>query len=86
MADTLEIFGTEYTGVTGIKATDNNNQTKTYIRPQGNLAIAANTPSQDVTQYATVSVAVPFVTYYTGTSDPSAGTGNNGDIYLKVVS
>lgn len=26
------------------------------------------------------------VTYYTGTSDPSSGTGSNGDIYLKVVS
>lgn len=30
MADTLEIFGTEFTGVTGFKATDNNGQTKTY--------------------------------------------------------
>lgn len=27
-----------------------------------------------------------FVTYYTGSTDPSASTGNNGDIYLKVVS
>lgn len=27
-----------------------------------------------------------IVTYYTGTSDPSSGTGSNGDIYLKVVS
>ena len=56
--DTLEIFGDEFTNVTGIKATDNNNQIKTYIRPQGNLAIAANTQSTDVTQYATVSVSV----------------------------
>lgn len=25
------------------------------------------------------------VTYYTGTSTPSSATGENGDIYLKVV-
>lgn len=30
--DTLEIFGREWTGVTAIDATDNNSQTKTYIR------------------------------------------------------
>ena len=30
MTDTLEIFGTEYTGVTGIKATDDNNETVIY--------------------------------------------------------
>lgn len=28
--DTLEIFGTEFTGVVGIKATDDNDQTKVY--------------------------------------------------------
>ena len=59
MTDTLEVFGREYTGVAGIKATDDNGQTKTYIRPQGNLAITANSASTDVSQYATVSVAVP---------------------------
>lgn len=26
-----------------------------------------------------------IITYYTGTSAPSASTGNDGDIYLKVV-
>lgn len=26
-----------------------------------------------------------IVTYYTGSSTPSASTGSNGDIYLKVV-
>jgi hypothetical protein len=31
--DTLEIFGTEYTGVTGIKATDDNGDVLAYIRP-----------------------------------------------------
>lgn len=27
-----------------------------------------------------------LVTVYTGSSNPSSGTGSNGDIYLKVVS
>lgn len=57
--DTLEIFGTEYTGVTGIKATDDNNQTKTYIRPQGTKSISANGSGIDVVNYASVDVNVP---------------------------
>jgi len=32
MADTLEIFGTEYTNVAGIKATNNNNTQLIYLR------------------------------------------------------
>lgn len=56
--DTLEIFGTEYTGVAGIKATDDNNQTKTYIRPQGTKSISANGTGIDVANYASVDVNV----------------------------
>ena len=40
----------------------------------------------NVTNLASVDVQIPFVTYYTGTTDPPASLGNNGDIYLKVVS
>ncbi len=32
MADTLEIFGVEYTNVAGIIATDNNGIDQTYIK------------------------------------------------------
>ena len=56
--DTLEIFGTEYSGVTGVKATDSNNQTKTYIRPQGTKSISANGTGIDVVNYASVDVNV----------------------------
>ena len=62
MTDSLTVFGTDYTGVTGIKATGTGNGTLTYIRPQGNLAITQNTASGstlDVTQYATATVNVP---------------------------
>lgn len=37
----------------------------------------------DVTNLASVVVAVPIVTYYTGSSAPSSSLGNNGDIYLQ---
>ena len=35
---------------------------------------------------ARINGNVTFVSYYTGSSDPSSSLGNNGDIYLKVVS
>lgn len=57
--DTLEVFGTEYTNVAGFKATDDNDQIKTYIRPQGTISISANGTGIDVSQYASADVAVP---------------------------
>ena len=59
MSDTLQVFGVEYTGVTGIKATDDNGQIKTYVRPEGTKSITANGTGIDVASYATVDVAVP---------------------------
>lgn len=50
----------------------------------GTLNIADNGTS-DVTNYASVNVAIPFVTYYTGTTNPSSSLGSHNDIYLKVV-
>lgn len=32
-----------------------------------------------------VTGTLSFVTYYTGTTDPPSSLGNDGDIYLKVV-
>lgn len=59
MTDSLTVFGTDYTGVTGIKATGTGNGTLTYIRPQGTKSISANGTGIDVTEYAAVDVAVP---------------------------
>ena len=72
--DTLEVFGTEFTGVTGIKATGTNNGTLTYIRPQGTKSISANGSGIDVTEYAEVDVAVP-----TGTPRTSTDLTVSGD-------
>ena len=63
MADTLEIFGTEYTGVTGIIATTPNETYLTYIRPQGTMSITQNGTGIDVLGYSTVSVNVEGVEY-----------------------
>ena len=72
MADTLNIFGTEYSNVTGIIATTPSETDLTYIRPQGNLAITAAGNSIDVAQYATASVAA--MTLPSASSATSSGT------------
>ena len=73
MTDTLEIFGTEYSGVTGIKATDDNDNVKTYIRPQGTKTIDSS-GTTDVTTYENASV--PSAEYLTGI-DYNYFTDNN---------
>lgn len=60
--DTLTVFGTEYTGVKGFKATDDNDAIKAYIRPQGTKSITANGSGIDVAEYAAVDVSVPAPT------------------------
>lgn len=59
MSDTLVIGGTTFTGVTGVKASDGNSNTLTYIRPTGTKNITANGNNIDVTEFAAVNVAVP---------------------------
>jgi len=59
MSDSLTIFGTDYTGVTGIKAKGTGNGTLTYVRPTGTKSITANGTGIDVASYASVDVAVP---------------------------
>lgn len=66
MSDSLTIFGTDYTGVAGIKAKGTGNGTLTYVRPAGTKSITANGTGIDVAAYASVDVAVP-----TGGGTPS---------------
>ena len=65
MADTLNIFGTEYTGVTGIIAKDGNSTDLTFVRPQGTVNITSS-GNTDVSAYATASVASadPYVAFH----------------------
>ncbi len=100
--DSLDIFGKRYTGVTGIKATDINGNTLTYIRPQGTISITQN-GTADVTNYANVNVnvqsAAPSLQTKTATYTPSetqqtatitADTGYDGldevDITVNAIS
>lgn len=62
MSDNLTVFGVDYTGVTGIKATGTGNGTLAYIRPQGTKSISANGTGIDIAEYASVDVAVPSST------------------------
>ena len=57
MSETLEIFGREYTGVTGIKAKDDNGNLVTFIKPEGTLNVSEN-GTVDVSQYASANVNV----------------------------
>ena len=86
MSDTLEVFGTEYSNVTGIKATDNNGDIQTYIKPEGTINITTKGLT-DVTAYRTANVD-------TGTSVPDGGSTNqvlakdsntDGDVTWKTV-
>ena len=58
MADTLVVFGKTFTDVVGIKATDDNDTVKAYVRPEGTKSITANGNNIDVTSYAAVNVNV----------------------------
>ena len=90
MADTLEIFGTEYTNVTGIIATDDNDTDLTYLRPQGTKSITANGTGIDVAEYASVNVNVsstaPTIQSLSVTPSETAQTFNasNVDGYKPV--
>lgn len=88
MSDTLEIFGTTYTGVTGFKATDNNDATKTYIRPEGSQTITTNN-TYDVTALAQVIVSVAGsggMEYESGTYTPTSDTARPTISFSKTHS
>lgn len=73
MSDNLTVFGTDYTNVTGIKATGTGNGTLTYIRPQGTKSISANGTGIDVAAYASVDVDVDNTLVVTLTQDSTTG-------------
>lgn len=50
----------------------------------GSETLTSNQANVDVTNLASITVAVPVVTYYVGSSTPSSSQGNNGDIYLQT--
>lgn len=74
--------GTYLTGIQTIKAVTVSGLSA------GNIASGVTVKvgdSADDDRITSVTGTLSFVTYYTGSSDPSASTGSDGDIYLKVV-
>lgn len=81
--DTLVIFGDTFTNVAGIKATDSNSGTKTYIRPDGTIEITQNGTGIDVGGYAWADVAVSGGGGLTATI---TGNGNSTGCYVTLNS
>ena len=77
-SDTLVIYGTTYSGVEGVKATDSDSNTKTYIRPTGTKSISTN-GTHDVTDYASASVNVSGGV---SVDDIATNTAPNGAVTL----
>lgn len=74
MPDNLNMFGFEYSDVSGFKAKDKNDNTLTYIRPNGTKTITSNGSSIDVSAFAFADVQVPgggTITLQNKTASPS---------------
>lgn len=70
--DTLEIFGLEYQNVAGFKATDDNNNILTYIRPTGTQTVNVTqngTTTVDVTAYENAQITANVPNTYTSSDE-----------------
>ena len=74
--------GTYLTGTQTIKAVKVSGLDASKIASGTTVTVG---DANDADRIASVTGTLSFVTYYTGSSDPSSSTGNNGDIYLKTV-
>lgn len=81
MTDTLEVFGVEYTGVTGIKATDNNGNVLTYTRGGGSPTLQTKSVSYTPTETAQ-SDAVTADSGYDGLDAVNVSVGAISSTYV----
>lgn len=75
--------GTYLTGAQTVQAVTVSNLTAGNIANGVTVKVGDSSDDDCVTS---VTGTLAFVTYYTGTGNPSSSTGSNGDIYLKTVS
>lgn len=90
MADTLEIFGVEYTNVAGIKATDDNGDELTFTRGGGGVTVTdvANTTGTTcvITTGSEPSEDIPLNTELIDFTAITSGYIVDGDTGEEVVS
>ena len=86
MADTLEIFGTEYTGVTGIIATDDNGNELTYTRGGSEKTYTATITKTGSSSYAYALYPSSTGTkYYTANDEFEIQAGETIELHLDLA-
>lgn len=88
MAQNISLWGANYSAVPSVNLPKTGGGTASFTDVTDTTAAAADvaTGKYFYTSAGTkTSGSLAFVTYYTGSSNPSSSTGSNGDIYLKVV-
>lgn len=83
MAKNVTIAGASYSGVPAIDVPQTGGGSARFYDCVGSRTITEN-KTEDVTGLASVTVAIPFVTVYSGSSTPASSLGQNGDIYVVV--
>ena len=89
MSQTISLWGATYYQVGGIDLPKSGGGTARFTDTSPTTATASDVVSGKVFVKSDGSQdtgTLSFATYYTGTSNPSASLGSNGDIYLKTVS
>lgn len=89
MAQNITLLGASYSAVPGVKLPKTGGGTALFTDVTPTTATAADVVQGKVffnSSGQQQAGSKQFVTYYTGSSAPSSSLGQNGDIYLKVVS
>ncbi len=88
MAQNITLLGASYSAVPGVKLPKTGGGTALFTDVSPTTASAADVAQGKIffnSSGQQQTGSKQFVTYYTGSTNPSSSLGQNGDIYLKVV-
>lgn len=88
MAQNITLLGASYSDVPGVDLPKTGGGTARFTDVTGTTATAADVASGETFYLANGNQAtgtLAFATIHTGSSTPASSLGNNGDVYLKVV-